>query len=104
MENGMILLTLTATLTSLATEAVKKTLNIDSKKISLNLLVVIVSVICSLLVSSGYIILCDITVTPKIIVYVVALIVLSALASACGYDKVIQMIKQIDVTKIGTEN
>ena len=97
METGMILLTITATLTSLVTEAVKKTLNIDNKKVSLNALTAAVSVICALLTSFGYIIIADIVITPKVIVYICSLIVLSTLVAECGYDKVVQLIGQLNL-------
>lgn len=99
METGMILLALTATLSSLATEAIKHTLNIDSQKTSLNVLVAVVAIICALIVSFGYIIIADITLTPKIGVYILALSLLSWISACCGYDKVVQLIGQIGFTK-----
>lgn len=99
MEIGMILLAITATLSSLATEAIKHTLNIDSKKTSLNVLVAVVAIICALLVSFGYIIIAGIALTPKIGVYIVALSLLSWISACCGYDKVMQLIGQISTVK-----
>ena len=99
MENGMILLTITATLTSLATEAIKKTCSLDSKKISLNVLAAAVSIICALIVGLSYIILAEIAIGPKIIVYFLALIILSWLSSTVGYDKIKETIKQIGFLK-----
>lgn len=98
-ETGMILLTIIATLTSLATEGIKKAFGLTGKKFSLNILAAIVSVISALLVSFGYIILADVAFTPKTIVYIVALICLSFLTSTCGYDKVKEAIKQLNLVK-----
>lgn len=99
LENGMILLSLVATLSSLLTEAVKKVFNLDGKKISLNLLAAIVSIVTSLLVSFGYLILFDISFNPKVIVYIVALCLLAFVTSTTSYDKVKETIKQIDLLK-----
>ena len=98
-ENGMVLLTITATLTSLATEATKKTFQIDSEKISLNALTAIISVISAILVSFAYIILMEIKLTPQIIVYIVSLIIMSWIVANVGYDKVIQLIEQLKFKK-----
>ena len=100
MENGMILLTITTAFTSLAVEGIKKMLNIDSKKVSLNVIAAVTSVICSLLVAFGYIILADIVLTPKVFVYIIALSLLSFLSATVSYDKVVQTIKQINVNKL----
>lgn len=99
LENGMILLSLVATLSSLLTEAVKKVFNLDGKKVSLNLLAAIVSVVTALLVSFGYLIIFDISFTPKVIVYIVALCILGFISSTTSYDKVKETIKQLDFIK-----
>jgi len=99
MENGMILLAITTALTSLATEGVKKTLHLSSDKVSYNILVLVISVISALLVGFGYIILADIVITAKVVVYLVALTLMSALAASTSYDKLIQTLKQLDFLK-----
>ena len=99
-DNGLIILTITATMTSLLTEGIKNAFNIDHKKISLNLLAAIISVVSALLVSAGYIILFDVQLTAKCAVYIIALMILSFTVSTCGYDKVMQMLTQITTAKI----
>ena len=99
LENGMILLSLVATLSSLLTEAIKKVFNLDGKKISLNLLAAIVAVVTSLLVSFGYLILFDLSFTPKVCVYIVALCLLGFVTSTTSYDKIKETIKQLDLIK-----
>lgn len=98
-ENGMILLSITATLTSLLTEGIKKAFNIDGKRISLNLLAAIISIVTALIVSFGYIIIFDITFTLKAVVYILALCLLSFCSATITYDKVKETIKQLDLIK-----
>lgn len=99
LENGMILLSLTAALTSLLTEGIKKAFNIDGKRISLNLLAAIVSIVTALIVSFGYIILFNIAFTPKAVVYILALCLLSFCSATVTYDKVKETFKQLEIAK-----
>ena len=85
---------ITSTLTSLATEAVKKLLAEHSKNYYANTLAGIVSVILSVAIGIGYMMLSSISFTPQTIVYLIALVFISWLCAMVGYDKVIQAISQ----------
>lgn len=95
MNNGIIItaLALISVLTSLTVEALKKLFG--EAITSYNLLAAIVSVILTIGVSIGYLIYTGTTFTAQIGVVIVALMFLSFLASTVGYDKVVQMLKQI---------
>ena len=85
---------ITSTLTSLATEAVKKLLAEHSKNYYANTLAGIVSVILSVAIGIGYMMLSRISFTSQTIVYLIALVFISWLCAMVGYDKVIQAISQ----------
>ena len=85
---------ITSTLTSLATEAVKKLLAEHSKSYYANTLAGIVSVILSVAIGIGYMMLSSISFTSQTIVYLIALVFISWLCAMVGYDKVIQAISQ----------
>ena len=85
---------ITSTLTSLATEAVKKLLAEHSKNYYANTLAGIVSVILSVAIGIGYMMLSSISFTSQTIVYLIALVFISWLCAMVGYDKVIQAIGQ----------
>ena len=85
---------ITLTLTSLATEAVKKLLAQHSKNYYANTLAGIVSVILSVAIGIGYMMLSSISFTSQTIVYLIALVFISWLCAMVGYDKVIQAISQ----------
>ena len=85
---------ITSTLTSLATEAVKKLLAEHSKNYYANTLAGIVSVILSVAIGIGYTMLSSISFTSQTIVYLIALVFISWLCAMVGYDKVIQAISQ----------
>lgn len=93
--NGILItaLALISVLTSLTVEALKKLLGENIK--SYNLLAAIVSVILTIAVSIGYLVYTGTMLTAQIVVVIVALMFLSFLASTVGYDKVVQMLKQI---------
>ncbi len=95
MTSGFLIsaLAIISILTSLTVEAIKKLLG--DKKYSSNLLAVIVAVVLTLAVSIGYIIFYSVTVTPQIIIIIIALVFLSFLASTVGFDKVKQMLEQL---------
>ena len=95
MNSGFLIsaLALISVLTSLTVEALKKLLGDKIK--SYNLLAAIVSVVLTILVSVGYLIYTGTTFTAQIGVIMAALVFLSFLSSTVGYDKVMQMIKQI---------
>ena len=85
---------ITSTLTSLATEAVKKLLAEHSKNYYANTLAGILSVILSVAIGIGYMMLSSISFTSQTIVYLIALVFISWLCAMVGYDKVIQTIRQ----------
>lgn len=96
--NGQFLITALATLsvlTSLTVQAVKKLLDEKGKKYSSNVLAVIIAVILTVVCAIGYIIYTGIAVTPQIVIAIIALTYFSFLGSTVGYDKVIQLIKQL---------
>ena len=95
MNSGFLIsaLALISVLTSLTVEALKKLLGDKIK--SYNLLAAIVAVVLTIAVSVGYLIYTGTAFTAQIGVIIVALIFLSFLAATVGYDKVVQMLKQI---------
>lgn len=95
MSSGFIIsaLAIISGLTSLTVEAIKKILG--DRKYSSNLLAAIVAVILTVAISTGYLIYCAIPLTPQIIIIIIALVFLSFLAATVGYDKVVQLFKQI---------
>ena len=82
-------------LTSLTVEAIKKLFNEKEIKYSSNLLAAIVAVVLSIIVSVCYIVYMNISISPQVIVTVIAIIYLSFLASTVGFDKVKQMLGQL---------
>ena len=85
---------ITSTLTGLATEAIKKLFTEHSKNYYANTLAGIVSVILSIAIGIGYMMLSGISFNSQAIVYLVALIFISWLCAMVGYDKVVQAISQ----------
>ena len=85
---------ITSTLTGLATEAIKKLLAEHSKNYYANTLAGIVSVILSVAIGIGYMMLSSISFNSQTVVYLVALIFISWLCAMVGYDKVVQAISQ----------
>ena len=82
-------------LTSLTTEAIKKILDERGSKYSANILAAILSVVFAIGISIAYIVMYNITFSPQIVVYMIALVLLSFLCATLGYDKVVQTISQI---------
>ncbi|MBQ1297158.1 MAG: hypothetical protein IIY21_24145 [Clostridiales bacterium] len=95
MSSGFLIsaLAIISGLTSLTVEAIKKILG--DRKYSSNLLAAIVAVILTVAVSAGYLVYFSIPLTPQIVVIIIALVFLAFLASTVGYDKVVQLFKQI---------
>lgn len=95
MNSGFLIsaLAIISVLTSLTVEALKKLIG-DAIN-SYNLLAAIVSVVLTIAVSIGYLVYTGTIFTAQIAVIIIALTFLSFLASTVGYDKVVQMIKQI---------
>lgn len=97
MSSGLIIsaLAIISALTTLTVEAIKKILDEMHKEYSSNLLAIVVSIVLTVAISAGYMIYWGIPVTPRDIIVIIALIFLTFLSSTCGYDKVVQLIKQI---------
>ena len=96
--NGEFLITALAVisvLTSLTVQALKKLLDEKGAKYSSNVLAVIVAVVLTVACAIGYIIYFDVAVNAQVIITIVALTFFSFLGSTVGYDKVIQLIKQL---------
>lgn len=94
LEMFLMLLLVVSVFTSLFTEAIKKFVG-GSALPSNNIVAGVVSIVLSILVNSGYLILTDASLDAKIIVYFVALVMLSWLSAMVGYDKVVQAITQL---------
>lgn len=96
MNNGFLITALAAisVLTSLTVEALKKLLGENIK--SYNLLAAIVSVVLTIAVSIGYLVYTGTTFTTQILVIIIALVFLAFLSSTLGFDKVKQMIEQLE--------
>lgn len=89
-------------LTNLTVEGVKKLLNESGKNYSSNALAAILSIVLSCGVCIVYLIMNDISFSMKIGVEIAVLMYLGFLVSTVGYDKVLQMLKQIQSAKEGT--
>lgn len=96
MTTGLLIVSL---VTNLTVEGIKKLLEGTKVKYSSNVLAAILSVIIACAVCVVYLIMTDTVFTLKIGVEVVVLMYLGFLVSTVGYDKVVQMIKQIQVVK-----
>ena len=88
---AMFLLTVCAVMTSLITEAIKRTVKTDKP----NIVALIVSCVVGIAVPIGYLILNHLAITAQDIVYIVAMVVLTWLCATLGYDKVLQAIEQM---------
>lgn len=96
--NGQFLITALAVisvLTSLTVQALKKLLDEKGAKYSSNVLAVIVAVVLTVACAIGYIIYTGMAVNAQVIITIIALTFFSFLGSTVGYDKVIQLIKQL---------
>lgn len=89
-------------LTNLTVEGVKKLLNESGKNYSSNALAAILSIVLSCGVCIVYLIMNDISFSMKNGVEIAVLMYLGFLVSTVGYDKVLQMLKQIQNVKEGT--
>lgn len=81
--------------TGLFTEGIKMLLEDMKVQYHSNILAGGVAVVLSALVGAGYMILTETQINDKMAVYLIALVLLSWLASMVGYDKVIQAIAQL---------
>ena len=97
-------LLIVSVITNLTVEGIKKLLDGTQVKYSSNVLAAILSVLIACAVSVIYLIMTDTVFTMKIGVEIVVLMYLGFLISTVGYDKVIQMLKQIQSVKEETKN
>ena len=95
LETFLLGLLIISTFTSLVTEGVKKMLSEHNVTYYANTLVAIISVVLSVIIAVGYMILTGVTFNSNILVVVVAMIILSWLCAMVGYDKVVQALYQI---------
>lgn len=86
-------------LTNLTVEGIKKILEGTNVKYSSNVLAAVVAVVMAVLISIIYLIMNDIAFSLKIGVEIGVLMYLGFLIATVGYDKVIQMIKQVQSVK-----
>lgn len=94
MTTGLLIVSL---VTNLTVEGIKKLLEGTNVKYSSNVLAAILSVIVACAVCVIYLIMTDTAFTLKIGVEAVVLMYLGFLVSTVGYDKVVQMIRQVQV-------
>ena len=92
-------LLITSTLTSLTTEALKKLFSEHNKTVPSNTLAGVVSLVLSIAIGVGYVIMTGSTFTAQIIMCIIAQIFMSWLCAMVGYDKVIQAVSQFKTTK-----
>lgn len=85
--------------TNLTVEAIKKILEEKKVKYSSNVLAALLSIVIACAICGIYIVMTDTIFTIKIAIEVLILMYLAFLISTVGYDKVIQMIKQIQNVK-----
>lgn len=97
-------LLIVSVITNLTVEGIKTLLDGTKVKYSSNVLAAILSVLIACAVSVIYLIMTDTVFTMKIGVEIVVLMYLGFLISTVGYDKVIQMLKQIQSVKEETKN
>lgn len=92
-------LLIVSVVTNLTVEGLKKILDGTTVKYSSNVLAAVSSVIIACAVCVIYIIMNDIVFSLKVGVEIAILMYLGFLTSTVGYDKVVQMIKQIQNIK-----
>ena len=86
-------------ITNLTVEGIKKLLNGTKVKYSSNVLAAILSILIACAVSVIYLIMTDTVFTMKIGVEIIVLMYMGFLVSTVGYDKVIQMLKQLELLR-----
>jgi hypothetical protein len=102
MIDSQVLLTgvfMSALLTGLVTEAVKKVLDEHKHQYQANSLAGVIAVVVSIALGVGYVVLSEIAFSAQIVVYLIALMGSSWLCAMVGYDKVIQTIEQFTKTE-----
>lgn len=98
-ETFLALLMMVSVFTGLFTEAVKVCLDYVKVKFASNILAGVTAVTLSILVSVAYMLLTESAYTDKMMVYLIALVLLSWLSAMTGYDKVIQALMQLQNAK-----
>ena len=98
-ELFMVLLFAVSVLNGLFTEAVKKILKEKKVNYSANTITGCIAIVLSIAVGVCYVIMTGAVVNAQLIIWLVALVLLSWLAAMVGYDKVIQAITQIKTGK-----
>lgn len=83
-------------LTSLVTEAIKKILADLNAKCHANILACITSVVLSILVGVGYVVITKTAFTAPVITCIIALAGLSWVCAMIGYDKVVEVLKKMN--------
>lgn len=98
MNSGFLLsaLAIISSLTTLTVEGIKKLLDEKHIEYSSNILAVIVAFVLTLIGSILYIVYFSIAVTPQVIVIIICLVFLSFLVATVGYDKVKQLLEQLN--------
>lgn len=94
-EIFLTLLFVCTVLTGLFTEAIKRILNEIELKCPPNVLAGFVAVSVSTMTAYAYAVDTGALLTDKMMVYLIALVLLSWLSAMVGYDKVVQAINQI---------
>lgn len=92
-------LLIVSVVTNLTVEGIKKLLDGTKIKYSSNVLAAILSVVIACIVCVVYLVMNDMAFTLKIGVEIAILMYLGFLVATVGYDKVVQMIKQIQSIK-----
>lgn len=96
-------LLIVSVMTNLTVEGIKKLLDGTQIKYSSNVLAAILSVVIACIVCIIYMIMSDLAFTLKIGVEIAILMYLGFLTATIGYDKVVQMIQQIQNVKFKEE-
>ena len=98
LQTFLLGLLISSSLTSLATEGIKKILTEKKKNYYANTLAGVVSLVISAAIGVCYVLVNNLSFTAPVIITIVALIFMSWLCAMVGYDKVIQAISQFKVT------
>ena len=93
-NNILIILAVASTLAGLITEAIK---SIFGEYITMRgeVLAAIVSVISGIFTCVAYVVMFDVAITAKIIVYGVIIVLMTVISSSLGYDKVVSVFSKI---------
>lgn len=94
LQTFLLGLLIVSTLSGLVTEALKKVLTENGKTYKANTLAGLASLVLSVAIGFGYMVLKNIDFTSSAVVYLVALVFASWLSAMVGYDKIVQAITQ----------